>query len=453
LVFLNLGGIQSFIQVVYFDDQGIKRVDINVRGHLSSKAKGVFMMRLRMGTILVIALLCLAPTAALSDLATYNQDFEELDAGQWDALGADGWLVFANVFGPDWGWWYNYGAFPAPNHEFGFSGILLGQGGPRQGDQQLNIYSDYNNGNHHDDTDAIIESLVFREQWIGAADVGTTMRFKFDAKRGNLEGGSIASAFIKTLAPAWGWATTNFIQTDMTSIDADWASYTVSIYIDPSLDGQLLQFGFVNWASNAEGSAIYYDNIGFGIAPLSVSLDVRPGGCPNPLDNRSQGDLPVALLGTAEFDVSLIDMASLRLQGVAPIRSDHEDVAEPFAGDVCGCNENDPDGFIDLTLKFATQEIRDTIGMSSGLHTLTLTGALLDGTAIEGQDCVIMVGRPAPRGRPTVGDASSSENSLDYNSDTIRTASPRDRTTTVEPRTRSAAASKPKYRRARTETE
>jgi hypothetical protein len=411
------------------------------------------MMRLRMGTILVIAMLCLAPTAALSDLTTYNQDFEGLDAGQWDALGADGWVIFANVFGPDWAWWYNYGAFPAPNHEFGFSAIVVGEGGSRQGDQQLVTYSDYNNGNHHDDTDAIIESNVFREQWIGAADVGKTMRFKFDAKRGNIELGSTASAFIKTLNPAWGWATTNFIQTDMTSIDAEWASYTVSIYIDPSLEGQLLQFGFVNWASNAEGSGIFYDNIDFGIAPLSVSLDIRPEGCPNPLDNRSQGDLPVALLGSADFDVNNIDIASLQLHGVAPIRSGYEDVAEPFTGDLCGCTENGPDGFMDLTLKFPTQEIRDTIGMASGIHTVTLTGALLDGTPIEGQDCVIMVGSPASRGRPLVGDASSSENSLDYDSGTIRNADPRDRTTTVEPRTRGGVARKPKYQRSRTETE
>jgi hypothetical protein len=60
-----------------------------------------------------------------------------------------------------------------------------------------------------------------------------------------------------------------------------------------------------------------------------------------------------------------------------------------------------PDGFMDMTLKFDTEEFLDAIGpLGIGSHVLTLTGALLDGTAIEGQDCTIVVGgggRPASR--------------------------------------------------------
>ena len=59
-------------------------------------------MRVRIGTIIIIALLCLAPTAAFCDLAPYSQDFEGLDQADPAALSNDGWLIFANVFGPDW---------------------------------------------------------------------------------------------------------------------------------------------------------------------------------------------------------------------------------------------------------------------------------------------------------------------------------------------------------------
>jgi hypothetical protein len=372
-------------------------------------------MRLRIGTILVTALLCLAPSVSLADLAPYSQDFEGLlntEADQPDqvALANDGWKVFVNVFGPDWSFWYNYGPFPAPNGGFGgaaFSAVVVGEGGPDQGDQQLVVFSDYNNGNHGDGSNAIIESNVFQEQIIGAADVGDTWTFEFDAKRGNIEGGSTAAAFFKIVG-----GTFIYIPLDMTNIPDTWDSYSLSITIAPEWVGSFLQFGFINFASNFEGSGIFYDNVNFDLAPLRVDLDIKPGGCPNPINFRARGVLPVALLGTMDFDVYDIDVDSLRLEGVAPIRSAYEDVAEPFAGDPCGCSEAGPDGLLDLTLKFDNQEIVNAIDLSaSGDRVLTLTGTLLDGTPIEGQDCIVIVGvgggRPngvgreatAPRGR------------------------------------------------------
>ena len=60
---------------------------------------------------------------------------------------------------------------------------------------------------------------------------------------------------------------------------------------------------------------------------------------------------------------------------------------------LCGCTESGPDGFLDLTLKFRMRDILDAIGSAtSGDQVLTLTGTLLDGTPIEGQDCVVIVG-------------------------------------------------------------
>ena len=67
-------------------------------------------------------------------------------------------------------------------------------------------------------------------------------------------------------------------------------------------------------------------------APLKVAFDIKPGSCPNPLDTASRRVLPVAVLGTADFDVSLIEVDSPRLEGVVPIQSPCEDVAAPFGG-------------------------------------------------------------------------------------------------------------------------
>ncbi|NIM97214.1 MAG: hypothetical protein GTO24_03725 [candidate division Zixibacteria bacterium] len=126
-----------------------------------------------------------------------------------------------------------------------------------------------------------------------------------------------------------------------------------------------------------------------------VNIDIKPGSCPNPLNTKSKGVLPVAILGTDAFDVADIDVASIRLQGVAPIRSSIEDVSTPVSDDLddCDCTTDGPDGFDDLTLKFWTQEIVAALGpVNDGDEiVLTLTGSLLDGTPIEGQDCVLIL--------------------------------------------------------------
>ncbi len=181
----------------------------------------------------IAALLCLAPAA--NALAPYAQDFEGLVQSDPDALANDGWLVFGNVFGPDWSYWYGYGPFPAPNTGAAFCAIAAGEGGTEQGAQQLVVFSDYNNLNHADG--AYIESNVFQEQTIVAADLNTNWDFDFEAKLGNLAGSTTALAFIKTLDPANGYMMTNFITANMTTTSTSWTGYTLSITIDPEPGG------------------------------------------------------------------------------------------------------------------------------------------------------------------------------------------------------------------------
>ncbi|MGD8383662.1 MAG: hypothetical protein PVJ11_16085, partial [Syntrophobacterales bacterium] len=70
------------------------------------------------------------------------------------------------------------------------------------------------------------------------------------------------------------------------------------------------------------------DDLQFG--KLQVALDIKPTSCPNPLNTKKRGVLPAAILGTENFDVTQIDVSTLRLEGVAPIRWNLEDVATPF---------------------------------------------------------------------------------------------------------------------------
>jgi len=131
--------------------------------------------------------------------------------------------------------------------------------------------------------------------------------------------------------------------------------------------------------------------------PFIVVVDIKPGSCPNPLNTKSKGVLPVAILGTEGFDVSTIDPASVKLEGVSAIRSSLEDVAAPIdTQDDCDCTTEGPDDFVDMTLKFNTQDIVEALGenVSDGdTKTLTLTGLTWDGAELTGADCVLILNK------------------------------------------------------------
>ncbi|MCH7548716.1 MAG: hypothetical protein IH969_04110, partial [Candidatus Krumholzibacteriota bacterium] len=110
----------------------------------------------------------------------------------------------------------------------------------------------------------------------------------------------------------------------------------------------------------------------------------------------------MALLGTSEFDVSQVDVSSIRLVGVEPLLRGGgpkiEDITAPTAnGDDCGCIRTGPDGIADLMMHFSGLEIAAAIppGEPGDQLVLTLTGALVDGTPFEGRDCIVFVGPKA----------------------------------------------------------
>ncbi|MBW2160165.1 MAG: hypothetical protein JRH14_09410, partial [Deltaproteobacteria bacterium] len=281
----------------------------------------------------------------------YVQDFESLDQTSGTALSEDGWIVFANVFAPDGlTYLYGYGTNPAPNGTGGFCSVALGEGGVDQGDQQLVIYSDYDNGDQA--VGNRIEANTFHERAITAADVGQTLTFSFDAKRGNINSAtdpkcipgdpevspnlpcdSTALAFIKTLDPAAGYATTNFITEDTTALPDAWNRYSLTLVIDAGLVGQLLQYGFSATASNYEPSGNFYDNVdacssggdggtGIELRPLpdiyttgnAINYSAFRAGGPGVGEIPSDADVleDLGLLQTAGYDL-------LRLFGADPV--------------------------------------------------------------------------------------------------------------------------------------
>jgi len=137
---------------------------------------------------------------------------------------------------------------------------------------------------------------------------------------------------------------------------------------------------YFNYQGNGEGEdriiAKYYEAFVSQEATAtwtkqSESLNIETG--PSKLNVNSQGVLPMIVFGTEDFDVQMIDPSSLLLNGaVPPLRHTYEDGAS---------KSGEPDGFIDLYLKFDIQKIVETLGvtLSDGQPvTLVLTGKLYD---------------------------------------------------------------------------
>jgi hypothetical protein len=147
--------------------------------------------------------------------------------------------------------------------------------------------------------------------------------------------------------------------------------------------------------------------------PVMVSFDMRPGSCPNPFNPASRGVINALLLGSEEFDVRDVNLSSIRLEdAVSPLKVRVADMGSAERGNGHPCADMSPDGFADLSLRFATEDIAATLGaVADGDEVnLTLRGRLFDGTVIEGEDIVAIVGggsepspvkQPAPAPSPT----------------------------------------------------
>lgn len=144
------------------------------------------------------------------------------------------------------------------------------------------------------------------------------------------------------------------------------------------------------------------DNVAVTTPVIDVSVDIKPMSCPNLLNVRDKGILPVAILGTEEFDAMMVDPATIRLlvkgSEVSPIRWAYEDVATPNEGPDL-CTMFGTDGYLDLSLKFDIQAVvaLNLSGYEDGARVvLQITGNLkeeFNGSRIMGQDVIVIINK------------------------------------------------------------
>lgn len=111
--------------------------------------------------------------------------------------------------------------------------------------------------------------------------------------------------------------------------------------------------------------------------PICVWIDIKPCSCPNSINPKSKGVVPVAVLSTDDpaFDATTVDPETVEFHDVSPLRWAFEDV--------------NGDGSMDIIFHFKTQELVAADMTSSGEY--TLTGETFGGQTIQGSDWVNIV--------------------------------------------------------------
>jgi hypothetical protein len=111
------------------------------------------------------------------------------------------------------------------------------------------------------------------------------------------------------------------------------------------------------------------------IVPLiEVDIDIKPGSDPNCFNSDGHGVIPVAILGSADFDASTVDPSTVSLDGVV-VRMKGK------SGNAGSLEDVNGDGVQDLVV-----QIIDDGGYGIGDTMATLEGFTYDGTPIEGSD-------------------------------------------------------------------
>ncbi len=118
-----------------------------------------------------------------------------------------------------------------------------------------------------------------------------------------------------------------------------------------------------------------------GLETIPVIIDIKPGSDPNCFNNDGHGVIPVAILGSLDFDVNAIDANTVVLYGMG--------VKEVGKGNklLAHIEDVNADGYDDLLV-----QIQDSDGVFQQEYTVAvLTGNLFDGASFQGSDSICIV--------------------------------------------------------------
>ena len=159
----------------------------------------------------------------------------------------------------------------------------------------------------------------------------------------------------------------------------EFSETALKVYVDGvleiNIEGEFFNNGRIAFYNFSQASVNYE---GYIVVVVNVDIDIKPGSDPNAFNNDGNGVIPVAILGSETFDVSLIIPTSVTLEGMALKTVGKAEKALYHYEDVNG------DGFEDLVV-----QIQDEDGVfEPGEGVASVTGLLLDGRSFTGSDSI-----------------------------------------------------------------
>ncbi len=115
------------------------------------------------------------------------------------------------------------------------------------------------------------------------------------------------------------------------------------------------------------------------VQTMTVTIDIKPGEGPAPINTKSKGTIPVAVLSSPTFDaVAQVDQTSLTFGHTG---------SEKSLAFCSGPQDVNGDGLLDLVCHFNTPLTQFQAGDTKGI----LKGKILGGNTIMGTDAVVIV--------------------------------------------------------------
>lgn len=125
---------------------------------------------------------------------------------------------------------------------------------------------------------------------------------------------------------------------------------------------------------------VRFDNVVISADVTQVQIDIKPGSLPNCFNLNGNGVIPVAILGSADFDVTDINTGSLSFAGLrVRVRANNDPS--------CAIEYSNNDQFLDMICHFED----DPANWKGGNDTAEVTGNLIDGTFFRGTDSICIV--------------------------------------------------------------
>ncbi len=125
---------------------------------------------------------------------------------------------------------------------------------------------------------------------------------------------------------------------------------------------------------------------------VAATLDITPGTTPNPVSLRNKGVLPVALLSSATFDATTVDVASIRLGNESGVETP---VATLKGKYLARSEDANGDGLLDLVLQFRIPDLINNGDLTSSSTMLAIRGfqGAASGSCVNfrGADNVVIV--------------------------------------------------------------